>query len=229
MTFKQTASSTNLVNRALGMVSESRTISDIDEDSGFTAEVARRWYKPVVARLLEMHHWGLATKRSPLVAVTNTRSAEWTHAFSTPDDMAFPVGITLASGGSTVSYYRGLAGLIGMTYGRPLFLYHNGTLFSHMTGDLEYVSFDITEADFNATFEDIVVMSLASRFALEIPKDVKLSQEYADQAQSAINLAIAQNLSVGRQQYGQHVSEAELVRGTLYGSNWDFLPLPPGG
>lgn len=227
MTFKQATSGVEIVNNALGMISESRTISSFD-DSGLNATVARRWYKRVVARLLEMHHWSLATKRAPLVAVTNTRSAEWLYAFAAPDDMAFPVGISFQNGAATVSYYRGLAGLIAMVYGKPIFQYHNGTLFSNMTGDLEFVSFDITEADFNNTFEDIVTIMLASRFALEIGKDSEMSRDLANQANSAINVAMAQNLNLGHRQYGMLTSESELARGSLWGSSWDYFPLSVG-
>ena len=227
MTFRQSTSGVEIVNNALGLISESKTIASFD-DAGHNATVARRWYKRVVARLLEMHHWNLATKRDALVAIDNPRSAEWLYAYATPDDMAFPVGISLASGVSSVSYYRGLAGLIAMTYGKPIFQFHNGSLYSNMTGDLEYVSYDITEADFNNTFEDIVTLMLASRFALEIPKNKDMSDELAQQANSAINVAITQNLNSGNRQYGNIVSEAELARGTLYGSSWDYFPLPPG-
>lgn len=227
MTFRQSTSGVEIVNNALGLISESKTISSFD-DPGLNATVARRWYKRVVARLLEMHHWGLATKRDSLVAVDNTRSAEWLYAYATPDDMAFPVGVAFTSGTSTVSYYRGLAGLIAMVYGKPIFQHHNGTLFSNMAGDLEYVSYDITEADFNHTFEDIVTLMLASRFALEIPKDRDMADDLAKQANNAINVAITQNLNSGNRQYGNLVSEAEWARGSLYGTSWDHYPLPPG-
>ena len=227
MTFKQATSGVEIVNNALALISESKTIASFD-DPGLNAQAARRWYRRVVARLLEMHHWGLATKRASLVAITNTRSAEWTNSFASPQDMAFPVGISFASGTSTVSYYRGLAGLIAMAYGKPIYQYHNGKLYSNMTGDLEYVSYEITEADFNNTFEDIVTMMLASRFALEIPKDREMSDDLAKKANNAINVAITQNLNVGNRQYGNTVSESELARGTLYGSSWDYFPLPPG-
>lgn len=227
MTFKQATSGVEIVNNALGMIAESKIIASFN-DAGHNAQVARRWYTRVVARLLEMHHWSLATKRSTLVAVTNTRSTEWLYAYAVPDDMAFPVGITLSSGTGTVSYYRGLAGLIGMVYGKPIFQYQNGTLYSNLSGSLEYVSFDITEADFNNTFEDIVTLMLASRFALEIPKSVEMSQELAKQANNAINVAIAQNLNLGNRQYGLLTSESELARGMFYGGSWDYFPLPPG-
>jgi len=227
MTFKQATSGVEIVNNGLGMISESRIISSF-EDSGHIATVARRWYKRVVARLLEMHHWSLGTKRDSLVAVTNTRAGEWLYAYAAPDDMAFPVGISVLNGTSNVSYYRGLAGLIGMVYGKPIFQFHKGTLFSNLTGDLEYVSYDLTEADFNNTFEDIVTTMLASRFALEIAKNAELSQDLAQQANNAINVAIAQNLNLGSRQYGMLTSEAELARGTLYGGSWDYFPLPPG-
>lgn len=229
MSFKEYASANSLVNRALGMISESKTVSDLDNDSGIVAQAARRWYKPVVARLLEMHHWGLATKRSPLVSpAVNDRGNEWLYALVPPVDMAFPVGFVLGTGASSFSYYRGLAGLIGMINGRQAFQYHNGRLYTNYSGDLEYVSYEITEADFNATFEDIVVHMLASRLALELPKDKGLSDELAASAQQAINVAITQNLNSGNPRYGNLVSEAELARGSLSGHNWDYFPLSPG-
>jgi hypothetical protein len=223
MTFKITTSDVSLANMALGMVSESKMISSLD-DPGLNATAIKRWYKPIVARLLEMHHWGLATKHSALVGVTNERASEWIYAYATPEDMAFPVGMGLVNGTSSVSYYRGLSGLIAMAYGRPIFQLHNGVLFSNIDGDLEYVSFDITEADFTATFANIVVLMLASRLALELPKDFDLSKELSDQATEAINLAITSNLNTGNRQYGMNVSEGELVRGSLYDNNWDYFP-----
>lgn len=226
MSFKEIPSTARLCNMALGMVSESKTITSL-EDPGLNAQACKRWYKPVVARLLEMHHWGLATKRIAPNVVTNTRSTEWLYAYAAPDDMAFPVTMTLESGASSVSYYRGLAGLIAMAYGRPMFQYHNGVIFSNFAGDLEYVSFDITEADFTASFADIVVLMLASRLALELPKDYELSEALAKDAQGKINLAITTNLNAGNRQYGDTPSEAELVRGASYGHSWDYFPVAP--
>lgn len=226
MTFKQPQSSVQLVNLALGMISESKTVSTM-EDPGHVAEVARRWYKPVVARLLEMHHWGIATKRVTPATVTNNRKNEWTYAYGAPDDMAFPVGFTLGSGVSSTTYFRGLSGLIGMAYGKPIFAFQGGVIYSHIQGELEFVSFEITEADFTATFADIVVVQLASKFALEIPKDYELSKAFADEATMKINMAIAQNLNAGNPRYGDNVGERELVRGSSL-HNWDYIPLGPG-
>ncbi len=227
MSFKEIESAVGLANKALGMISE-QSITSFD-DPGARAQAVKRWYKPIVARLLETHHWGLATKHDSLVALaTNDRSAEWLYAYAVPDDMAFPVGVAFASGTSSVSYYRGLSGLIAMSYGKPIFQFQNGTLFSNMAGDLEYVSFDITEADFNATFANIVILMLASRLALELPKDSDRARELADEARSEMNMAITQNLNSGNRQYGMQVSEGEMVRGATYGSSWDYFPMSPG-
>lgn len=227
MSFKPDASDVSIAQRALAMVSESKTISSL-ADAGLPAQAVSRWYKPVVARLLEMHHWGLATTRASLVERTNTRSNEWLYAYATPADMAFPVGIALGNGASSVSYYRGLAGLIGMINGRSIFQYHSGSIYSNVAGDLEYVSYNITEGDFNATFENIVVLMLASRLALELPKDKNLADSLAADAQREINMAITNNLNAGQPKYGMVVSESEMVRGSGYGHNWDFFPLSPG-
>jgi len=227
MSFKPDNSAVAIANMALGMVSISKTLSTLD-DAGINAQAVRRWYKPIVARLLEMHHWGLATKSEPLISVTNIQGNRWQYAYATPTDMAFPVGFTLGSGVSSVSYYRGLAGLLAMAYGKPIFQYHNGLIHTNILGDLEYVSYDITEEDFNATFTNIVVLMLASRLALELPKDADLADNLAKQAQSEINIAITQNLNAGNRKYGMEVSERELIRGSGYGYNWDFFPLSPG-
>ncbi len=227
MTFKHITSGVELANQALGMISEGRVISSLD-DTGIVAEAIRRWYLPIVARLLEMHHWGLATKRASLVAITNTRSEEWLYSYTTPDDMAFPVGISLGNGTSSVSYYRGLEGLLAMLYGRPVFQYQNGTIYTNLEGDLEYVSFDITEVDFTATFANIVILQLASRLALELPKDYDLSKELESKATNEINIAITQNLNYGNRKYGAISSEAELARGVGYGNNWDYIARAPG-
>ena len=228
MTFKIITSDVSICNMALGMVAESKTISSLD-DPGGNAQACKRWYRPIVARLLELHHWGLATKHTALVQqAINTRSNEWLYAYAVPDDMAFPVGMALSNGSSSVSYYRGLAGLIGLTYGKPIFQFHNGVLYSNVTGDLEYVSFDVTEADFSATFSNIVILMLASRLALELPKDFDLFEELEDKALAQINIAMTQNLNVGGQKYGMTVSEGELARGAFWGDNWDYIPLGPG-
>lgn len=230
MSFREIPSDVAIINRALGMVSESKMISSID-DPGLNAQVARRWYKPVVSRLLEMHHWGLATKQASLVALsTNLRAGQWLNAFAPPEDMAFPAGISLASGVSSTSYYRGLAGLIGLAYGKPVFEFSNGVIYSNISGDLDYVSYDITEADFTPSFENIITLMLASRFALELPKDPELSQELAKQATTEINVAMAMDMNYGNRQYGQSTSEAELVRQSThgYGYSWDYFPGPLG-
>jgi hypothetical protein len=211
------------------MISESKTITSVDDDPGITAQAVRRWYKPVVSRLLEMHHWGLATKKTSLVQLLdNSRVSEWLYAFAVPEDMAFPVDVAIGTGLASISYYRGLSGLLGMLMGKRIFLYQNRVIYANILGDLEYVSYDITEADFNSTFENIVVLMLASRLALELPKDMKMSQELAKQALTEINVAMAMNMNSGHPKYGAKVSEAELARGSVGngwgGFDWDYFP-----
>lgn len=223
MSFKETASAVSIANRALGMISESKTLSSL-EDAGLNAQVARRWYKQVVARLLEMHHWGLATKQEPLVQrLTNNHSGSWAYAYAAPDDMAFPVGVGML-GTSGVSYYRGLSGLLATLHGRPMFRHNGTTIYSNQSGDIEYVSYDITEADFTPVFEHIVILSLASKLAREIPKDGALAEQMSRQAASEINLAITADLNSGHPQYGRTISETELARG-MGGHNWDYIPI----
>lgn len=226
MSFRQTPSATSIWNRALGKIAESTPIVS-EDDPDQAAEACRRWYKSVVAKLLEMHHWGLATKFDSLVAISNNRSSEWLYAYALPDDCAFPVRLNTLSGVSNVSYYRGLGSLLAMVNGRPAFEMKNAVLYTAYAGSLEYVSFDITEADFNATFENLVILGLAAQLALEIPKDRKLHDALKDELTTELNLAITQNLNIGNSKYGLGPSEAELARGSGL-RNWDWFPMSPG-
>lgn len=227
MSFHRTSSGVSIANIALGLVSETKTIASMD-DPGRQAQAVRTHYVPIVRRLLEMHHWGLATKRQALVGGVNDRSAEWLYAYAPPDDMAFPVSFGTAGGVSAISYYRGLGALLGMIGNKPVFQFQSNVLYTNYAGDLEYVSYNITEADFTPTFENIVTLMLASRLALELPKDKTLSESFAADAEREINLAITQNLNAGNRKYGQIFSEAEAARGSMFGHNWDYFPLGPG-
>jgi hypothetical protein len=59
---------------------------------------------------------------------------------------------------------------------------------------------------------------LASRLALEIPKDYDLHEALDKKAAEQINIAITQNLNMGNHKYG---------RGSTYGESWDYIPKGP--
>jgi hypothetical protein len=230
MTFRQSTSAVGLCNRALSMLAQT-AISSIDPPSppGAASREAALWYKPTVARLLETHHWGLALRSAELAAVANDRS-DWLYALAAPDDMAFPAGFTQYGGAAGVSYYKGLGGLLASRLGRPMFMLKGRTLYSNWSSTLDYVSFDITEADFTETFANIVVLSLAAVLAMPITKNAKRERELRDQATTAMNIAITQSLNEGNHRYGDEMSDRDFARGTglptpwAGSASWDWWP-----
>lgn len=233
MTFKPDPSDVKLCNRALSRLGQApiTALTPSPQPNAKPAQLCARWYKPTVGRLLEMHHWGLARKRGTMTEVDNDRSAEWTLAYALPNDCAFPVTLSTMSGAG-VTYYQGLSGLLAYYQGAPAFTRAGDVLYSRFAGDLDYVSYEITEARFNATFENIVELTLAAAMAFDLTKSAKRELDLRQQATSAINIAITQNLNEGHPKYGDRPSERDFARGTDwalptgYGWNWDWAPGP---
>lgn len=212
MSFQEPRSDISICNRALDRVHQQPLSGTLSSPLNNAARVCSRHYKAVVRSLLERHHFGLATKRVALVEVTNDRSNEWLVAYAPPTDMAFPVTFAPYPSGQ-VNYYQGLGALLGLVSGRPIFAYASGVLYSQLSGaELEYVSFDITEQDFNQTFENLVMGFLASELAGGLVKDRNLQKDLFDEATTQLNLAIAHNLNIGRPTYGNSLTETELAR-----------------
>jgi hypothetical protein len=216
MSFKEARDAVSIANRALSTVKQQAIQGSLDDplnDNKQVVREARLWYKPTVRMLLEKHHWGLATKRVSLVETTNDRGGEWGAKYLTPADMAFPVMIGPYTSLSGVSYYAGIGYILASLYGRQIFRYEGNHLYAAITGAvLDYVSYDITEAEFNQTFEDLVVAFLASRFARSIAKDDKLADSLHSAAVQHMNSAIAQNLNLSKPRYDYRISDAEMAR-----------------
>lgn len=228
MSFKPTPSATELCNRALSRLSQER-ISGIEPPSpnGKPARACATWYKPTVGRLLEMHHWQLARRRVTLSEVTNDREVEWLYKYALPTDCAFVVTLApYAAGSSNIQYYRGLQGLIAQLNGRPMFLRTGNFLYTQVSDTIDYVSYDITEGDFNATFENIVELSLAAAICFDITKSRTREEELRQQATGAMNLAIAQDLNAGNPTYGDEPSSRDIARGAIFNPSlpWDWWP-----
>lgn len=228
MTFRQAPSAVTICNRALSRIGHTPITSvEPPAPNNNAAQQCNIWYKPTVARLLEMHHWGLATRRaSSLASVTSDRT-EWSYAFIAPDDMAFPVTFSIEGSGTGLQYYRGLGGLIASRMGRNVFLLSGRTLYSQLSGPLDYVSFDIDESDFTESFAHIVELSVAASIAFPVTKNKKLEADLREQATGAMNIAIANSLNQGNHRYGDEVSERDMARGTAWhqpATSWDWWP-----
>jgi hypothetical protein len=225
MSFQPNPSDVALCNRALSRLSQSPIVSiDPPQPQGTSSRACALWYKATVARLLEMHHWSLARKRVTLTEVTNDRTSEWTYLYELPGDVAFPVTLAPLGGTSGLQYYRGLAGLLATLYGKPAFLKVGNRLYANYSGVLDYVSYDISEANFNATFENIVELTLAAAICFDITKSRTREEGLRDQATSAVNLAITQDLNAGNPRYGDEMSQRDIVRGDSFAAPWDWWP-----
>lgn len=226
MSFRENLSGVAIANRALSRLAA--VPIDSFEAAGPSAREAARWYKSTVARLLELHHWNLARKRMPLTETTNDRGNEWLIAYALTDEVAFPVALSTLAGAGNLQYYAGLGGLLASLGGQPMFMLAGRKLYSRLAGDLDFVSYDITENDFNATFANVVELTLAANMAYGITKNRARETELRQQATSAINIAIASNLNAGHPRYGDGVSERDRVRGDFgqgqFGPLWDWWP-----
>lgn len=217
MSFIEERSDILICNKALSRVKQQALSGSLDDQANANKQAAREcklWYKTIVREVLTAHHWGLATKRRVLTTVTNTRDSEWLLAYAPPTDMAFPVMIGPYGDTAGVSYYRGLGSLLASIYGRPVFLFESGVIFSMIdAATLDYVSFDITEQDFNEAVEKLVVIFLSAQLARSIAKDDKLAKELHTEGVNAMNIEIARNLNMSQPRYGgSYVSETERAR-----------------
>ena len=220
MSFLEERSDISICNKALSRIKQQPLSGSLTDAANLNKHAAREcatWYKSTVRQVLSEHHWGLATKRVALAAAAvNDREAEWPAAYVPPTDMAFPVMVGPYAGTTGVSYYRGLGYLLASLYGKPIFRYESGKIYSVVDGaTLDYTSFDITEMDFNEAVESLIVMFLSSHLARSVAKNDKLADELYDQAIRKMNVDIAQNLNMNRPRYDNYASEGELSRAGL--------------
>lgn len=219
MSFLQPRSDINICNKALSRIKQQPLAGSLLDPANQNKHAGREcalWYPAVVRQILTAHHWGIATKQVALASQpSNDRSSEWMNAYLAPSDMAFPVIVgPLTTGTVGISYYQGLGYLIASLYGRPMFRFSGQTIYANTDGAvLDYVSFNITEQDFNDAVEKLVVLFLASNLARSVAKDDALARELHDEGVKEMNLEIARSLNLGGPRYGDTITEAEMVRG----------------
>lgn len=220
MGFQEARSEIGICNKALSRIRQQPLSGSLDDPANLNKHAAREcrlWYKTVVRQVLSAHHFGLAAKRVPLAgSASNERSAEWAASYLAPSDMAFPVLVLPYQGAAStagVAYYTGIGFILAKLYGRPLFLYQGGTIYSQVAdASLEYTSFDLTESDFNEAVEALIVLYLASNLARSIAKDDKLAAELHNEATQRLNIEIARSLNMAQPRYDTALSEAEMAR-----------------
>jgi len=218
MGFQEIRTDLSTCNKALSRIKQQPLQGSLTDPANLNKPAAREcnlWYKTVVRQVLSMHHFGLATVRVPLTETTNDRVEEWAAAYAPPTDMAFPVNIGPYNPSATgVSYFVGVGFILASLYGKPLFRYESGKIYALISGaTLDYVSFNITENDFNEAVEALVVLFLAANLARSIAKDDKLAADLQNEATTRLNIEIARNLNMNQPRYDTFMSEAELARG----------------
>lgn len=210
MSFKVAISDVLIWNEALALL-PAEPVTNIGEQS-LEARECRRFYKPVVAEMLETHHWGLATKRGVLAGIANDRPEEWGFAYAKPADMAFPVKMLPFDGGVYQGWFL-RDGAYWALSGRKLFQQVGGTIYSSIeAASLEYTSFGITEADFTNLFKRIVVLELAARICQPVTKSGTRTRELMAQSEGERQRVIANDMNRSQPTYGDGVTESELVR-----------------
>lgn len=221
MSFKVTISDVLIANEALAML-PAEPIASMNEQS-IEARECRRFYKSVVAELLEQHHWELATKRAPLAVKVNDRGEEWPFAYAKPSDMAFPVSMLPTAGGAYFGWSL-QGGSFWLPNGRRLFQSVGSTIYSIVdAGTLEYTSYDITEANFSATFKNIVVLELAARINYPVTKNATRGRELLALSEGMRQRAIARDLNRSQPTYGNSQTEGELTRfGAASGQSFSY-------
>ncbi len=217
--FKTSLSGVEICNRALSLIAEA-PIASFEEPNKNSVREAVRWYKPTVGWLLERHHWNLATTRVALALVGNTRPTEWGYAYARPGDAAFVKAIVPYGSTSAIGYYGALR---NMLQARP-FERVGSTIFSSIEAAyVDYVPYTLDETDFTEEFVDIIVLMLASRFAVPVAKKAGMEEKYRLMASQALDSAIARNRNENEPTYGDTVTETELVRGATYNSGYPSL------
>lgn len=216
MSFKPEISDVIIFNEALALCPADPV--QTQNERSLEARECRRFYKTVVATLLERHHWNLATKRAALAVVGNDRGDEWAYAYAKPSDMAFPVSMLPASGG-------GYGGWLMQDYvyylgGRRVFMQAGDVIYSALSAArLEYTSFDITEADFTVRFKNVVVEGLAAKICHPVTKNGTRARELEGIAEFNVTRAIAADLNRNQPTYGNRPTESEIVRGAAIDMN----------
>lgn len=216
MSFKPEISDALIFNEALAML-PADPVQSASERS-LEARECRRVYKSVVAKLLERHHWNLASKRKALALVANDRRDEWVYAYAKPADMAYPVRLIPANGSGVGGWVmRDYAYFLG---GRKVFEQVGNIIYSLIdAAQMDYTTFDITEANFTSGLKDCVVEHLAARICVPITKSESRERTLAGQAEFNLNRAIANDLNRNHPTYGDRPTESEIVRGAAIDYN----------
>ena len=190
------------------------TIQAFDENSLEAAE-CRRWYQTVLDQLLSTAQWKWATTRVALAGVANDRQAEWPYCYQAPAGLKTMIRVWPYS--ETGSIYGPLVGqqlMVGAFFaGRldsyPYEIVQDRIYTSAQAAMCDYVKGDGLEALMTMPFRQALVLALAARICLPITKSRERRLELRQEAELALQRAIAHNENQQPEFYGVAVSERD--------------------
>lgn len=196
-------------------------IASIDENS-LPARECRRFYRQVVAEMLEgPHRFSFSNQRVSLAsAEANDREYEWLYAYVLPANMAsatrvipdlesLGLGIPLPLPGQP--YSETWATMLN-GYEMP-YIIEGTTLYTNAaTATLEYAINDIEGMAIPNKVARALAADLASRICVPVKKDSGREKELLSMADLAWDRAIAEDRNRQPEGYGDYVSEAMIAR-----------------
>ncbi len=213
MSFKNALTDVSICNLALSDLAQQPIVSM--NDKGTAAAQCRQHYPDVVRVLLEMHHFGLATKQANLVASDEIGTMRYIYTYLLPEDAAHVVRLAYPRELQNTSYYVGLRARLDATLQQ--FEVEGRVLRTNVVNaTVDYVSYNITEADFNGLFAKAVRWKLASAIAMPITKRQDLRDQYEAKADQHINAFLSREANAQRPTYGDGPSEADYARAGAY-------------
>lgn len=198
-------------NEALAQIAAGQ-IASLTENS-IEARECSRFAVPLLAEMADWTPWRSLRKRVVLAAVTNDRPAEWLYAYAAPADLADPLAIR---GEEDAATNLPLSGPYPFPWqdAQPLaFLFEGALIYTNVeNATLVYSSSRLEAGALSPLMRRAFVLELASRIALAIKKDVKISQAMQQQAEAARQRAIADEENKVRSHAPVYVSQAEWAR-----------------
>lgn len=112
------ASEVDICNLALGNLGDAANLQSISPPDGSAqADHCARFYPIARDALLEMHHWGFASKRVALAQLANPVT-QWTYCYAQPTDLIDTIAVLDPA--STDDTSAGIPSPVGMWYETPM-------------------------------------------------------------------------------------------------------------
>ena len=198
----------SICNLALGSIGKD-AISSIDEASA-EARACKTFYSICLDTALQAYPWSWAEETRALAEVTNTRLNRWLYAYQRPVDC---LKVRALLDESLMTEQPAGAGIVAGVHNRAI---SGQVIFCDLKP--AYLSFTKTFTDaamFPPLFADALGMSLATRIAMPVTRDMKIRNDALTLSRQA--MAMAQEADSAEMTYDyDHPSERIEARGSDY-------------